>query len=74
MARFYGEIQGNRGSATRMGTPSSGFSAHVRGWNVGVRVRCYVDNEGNDVIDVSRTGGSNGMSLDEPIAILKVEK
>ena len=29
MARFYGDVQGNRGEATRMGTPSSGISAHI---------------------------------------------
>lgn len=59
MARFYGEIQGSRGPASRMGTPKSGFSAHVRGWNIGVHINCFVNDLGNDVIEVWRTGGSN---------------
>lgn len=38
MARFYSSIQGNRSEATRMGTPASGISGHIRGWNIGARV------------------------------------
>ena len=60
MAHFYAEIQGNRGEATRMGTPSSGIHGHVRGWDIGASVRCYVDEEGRDVVSVSITHGSNG--------------
>ena len=63
MARFYAEIQGNRGKASRMGTPNSGMWCHIRGWNVGVEVRCLVDANGKDYIDIYRTGGSsNGSS------------
>lgn len=67
MARFYAEIQGNRGSATRMGTPSSGISGHIRGWNVGARVRMYDDN-GVDVVEVYATSGSNGHCADKLLA------
>lgn len=35
MARFYAEIQGNRGMVSRMGTETSGMWVHVRGWNRG---------------------------------------
>jgi hypothetical protein len=63
MARFYGEIQGNRGTASRMGTPNSGMWAHIRGWNVGIYVRVFVDPEtGRDVIEFHQTGGSNDSS------------
>ncbi len=59
MAQFYGDVQGNRGQATRMGTKGSGMSAHIRGWNVGVRVE--LSHEGGvDVVRVFRTAGSNG--------------
>ncbi len=61
MARFYASIQGHRGAATRMGTPSSGIVGHVRGWNVGARVEVS-DENGKDVVRVYRTGGSNGHS------------
>jgi len=30
MARYYASIHGNRGVATRMGTPSSGIHGHIR--------------------------------------------
>jgi len=59
MARFYGSMQGTRGEATRMGDTKNGFDAHVRGWNVGVRITCRVDKDGKDVIEVWETGGSN---------------
>ena len=59
MSHFYGEIQGNRGSATRGGSKDSGFSAHIRGWTVGVKIWCYYDkNTGHDIIQIDKTGGS----------------
>jgi len=60
MSRFYAEIQGTKGEATRIGTSQSGIQSHTRGWNVGCEVYCSVDPDGNDVIDIYRTGGSNG--------------
>ncbi len=67
MARFYAEIQGNRGQASRMGTPNSGMWAHVRGWNVGVRVECRSDGD-KDIIKVFKTSGSSGYGSGELIA------
>lgn len=65
MARFYADIQGNRGSATRMGTPQSGISGHIRGWNLGARVEMDVDPKtGRDRLTVYRTNGSNGGGCD----------
>jgi hypothetical protein len=60
MSRFYAEIQGNRGEATRMGTPASGMYSHTRGWDVGCRVSMHVDENGEDVCDIYLTAGSNG--------------
>ena len=59
MSRFYANIQGNRGEATRMGTAESGLYGHIRGWDVGIAVQCYVDNTGEDEIRVELTSGSN---------------
>ena len=71
MSRFYAEIQGNRGPASRMGTPQSGMWAHVRGWDIGVKVVCGVDSEtGKDIITVFRTGGSNDCSLGDLVATI----
>ena len=61
MSHFYGDLQGNRGSTTRCGTKEGGLTAHVRGWDVGVRVECRYDEKlGRDVISVYQTSGSNG--------------
>ncbi len=58
MSHFYADIQGNRGGATRGGSKDSGINGHIRGWHSGVRVACYVDDEGRDVVDVYATHGS----------------
>ena len=69
MSRFYASIQGNRGEATRQGTKSSGISGHVRGWNIGVRVYCYVNKEGKDVASVVLTGGSSNSSMIKDLGV-----
>lgn len=60
MSRFYANIQGSRGEATRQGTTKSGIKGHIRGWDIGVRVDCFPDKDGNDTCTVILTGGSNG--------------
>lgn len=59
MARFYGSMRGNRGEATRMGTPNSGISGHIRGWNVGGEVGMIARGE-QDTCVLTLTGGSSG--------------
>lgn len=63
MSRFYAEIQGSRGAATRQGSKKSGISGHIRSWNLGAYVVCYVGQDGKDHIRVSITGGSNDPSI-----------
>lgn len=58
MSRFYANIQGNRGEATRMGTATSGMTGHIRGWEVGCRVEMWADGD-DDVCAVYLTSGSN---------------
>ena len=59
MSHFYGSMQGGRGETTRTGTKNSGLSAHVRGWDFGVKVEInHV--KGENVVHVYKTGGSNG--------------
>ncbi len=58
MSRFYASIQGNRGGATRQGTESSGIDGHIRGWDSGASVSCYVNDDGKDVVEVWATHGS----------------
>jgi hypothetical protein len=60
MARFYVNIEGNRGPASRMGTEKSGIFSHTRGWNVGIKVLGHVNDAGEDEFDVWLTSGSTG--------------
>ena len=60
MSRFYGSIEGSgKTPATRQGTPKTGIDAHISGWDIGVKIRCYVDKYGLDICEVYETGGSN---------------
>lgn len=59
MSRFYASIQGARGEATRQGHANTGITGHIRGWNIGARVDMSVDEAGNDVVRVFKTGGSS---------------
>ena len=63
MSYFYGSMQGNKGGVTRCGTKKSGMTAHIRGWNIGVRVNIRHDEKsGKDFYTIYETGGSNGGS------------
>lgn len=58
MSRFYGNLQGDKGEATRCGHKT--ITSHVRGWDFGVRVTGYINNDGEDCFDIVLTSGSNG--------------
>lgn len=68
MSRFYASIHGSRGEATRQGTAKSGIIGHVRGWNVGAKIVCCVNEDGEDEVFVYRTSGSNGYGSNEIVA------
>ena len=58
MSHFYADIQGNRGVATRGGSKASGIDGHIRGYHSGARVACWVNDKGQDVVEVYATHGS----------------
>ena len=71
MARFYGDLQGNRGEATRQGTTASGIEGHIRGWHIGFKVVCHardIDDHEIDECIVYQTGGSNGYGSYKEVA------
>lgn len=68
MTRFYASIHGSRGEATRRGTAESGIVGHVRGWDIGAKVVCHVNEQGDDEVLVYRTGGSHEYTGSELIA------
>jgi len=60
MARYRSNIQGARGSASRLGHKTSGISACVNGWHLGVDVTASYNAETDcDVFRVYVNGGSN---------------
>ncbi len=58
MAQFKAEIEGNRGSVSRLGHKSTGISSHTCGWNSGIKVEGHFDEELGDIFSVMQTSGS----------------
>jgi hypothetical protein len=63
--RFWGSLQGlypgrTSTEATRGG--SQGIDGHIRGWDLGVRVHGFVNEQGEDEFEVWTTGGSHDTS------------
>lgn len=67
MARFRATIHGNRGLSSRLGTAKSGMISKVNGWNIGVKIIAFVGEDGNDRIEIYKTGGSNMATKDKLI-------
>ena len=60
MVHFFGEVQGqNRSHISLLGSKESGIQAHIRGWDIGIRISGSSSIENEDVFDVYLTGGSN---------------
>ena len=59
MARFRGSVSGQRGYASRLGSAKSGLHTEANGWNSGVSVQAFAD-EDVDVFEIRSTSGSNG--------------
>lgn len=65
--RFYGEMMGRSKIVSRTGSALSGMWAHIRGWDIGINVRLYVNEDGDDEVTVHLTGGSNNPTPSELI-------
>lgn len=60
MAHFRGTVQGSKGSASRLGGKNSGLTTTNDGWNAGITVRSFHNEEtGRDEFRVYATQGSN---------------
>jgi len=60
MSRYYGNIEGNRGEATRQGTTDSGFSASTRSYIGSVTVQLWSKDEGKEKRDHVRIRVTSG--------------
>ena len=58
MAQFKAEIKGGRGSVSRLGHKTTGITSHTCGWESGVRVEGYYDEDLGDIFLVRQTSGS----------------
>ena len=58
MAQFKAEIQGNRGSVSRLGHKTTGISSHTCGWESGIKVEGHYDEDLGDIFMVYQTSGS----------------
>jgi len=72
MARFIGFIQGNRGEASRLGTPASGIRVQAQGWNVGVKVFGDIE-DGTDTFSIYATSGSDYRGLETYLGKVTLE-
>jgi hypothetical protein len=76
MAHFYADVKGGRKEKTATGTINSGLTAHIRGWDVGVRIECTHESvtvKGKkkeiDICKIYRTGGSNSPASGTLLAV-----
>lgn len=67
MARFKGTMSGNRGQVSRLGTVKSGIMARVNGWNCGVLIDGFVDEEDHDTFRIYASSGSNNFGPTQEI-------
>lgn len=70
MAHFRATIHGQRGPASRLGSPKSGIHARINGWDLGVEIEARVV-DGKDVFYVFKTSGSNAKEL--PLLIARID-
>lgn len=72
MARFFGEVTGDKGKQSGSRIGHKGIRAHIRGWESGVEVNGRIQNS-VDVFDIYATSGSNGSSSKIFLGTVKLE-
>jgi len=53
---------------------SAGITAHIRGWDDGIRVTAYLNSEGRPVYEIHTTGGSNDPEVKVKIATVRPDE
>lgn len=66
--RFASTSAAESAATTNSRYGSNHVTAHCRGWDVGVYVHAYIDDNGNDQFDIWTTGGSNDTQTKKLIA------
>ena len=71
MSRLYGSLDADASKTTATRRAHRDISAHVRGWNEGIRVRARVNSNDRETFEVYATSGSNGGGSDRLIFTLE---
>lgn len=69
MATFMAYIKGSRGGVSRLGHRD--IKADINGWNIGVKVYGYKNDDGTVEFHIYETSGSNGGMPDKKITVIK---
>jgi len=64
---LYVSATSDRGKSETTRGGNGRLSAHVRGWDLGIRVEAFCSKDGKPSFIVYKTGGSNGATTDEAI-------
>lgn len=59
MSKLYGSMDADRSKTLATRQASGRISAHLRGWDEGVKVSVWVRSDGKVAVEVSRSTGSN---------------
>ena len=67
MSKLYGELNSDARKTLATARGHKVITAHLRGWDEGVRVGVFINENGTVGVEVWRTGGSNGSRPDKLI-------
>lgn len=73
MSQFYGILKGDRKERTARGHKNTGLRATVNGWHSGAMIQAEYVN-GEDVLSIYMTGGSNSRMEPELVAAIMIRK
>lgn len=68
MAQFFGEVEGQRGAASRLGSKDSGLRVVAASWQGAIKVRLQHRSDGKDHFTVEQTPWSNGAGCNQVLA------
>lgn len=70
MAKFIGIINSeNGGKVTRLGNKY--ILVHANGWNHGITIRAFIDEDGNETFRIIKNSGSSGSGEEFNIGIVR---
>lgn len=68
MSRFYGTLDGDASKVQATKRGHRAVTGEVRGWDLGIKIEAFPENDSFDGFQVSITSGSNGGWADQRLA------